>query len=96
MSTNSPAPQNTKPETPAQGPARLALPHVLLGATCPALGTVLHLVGHMPTNGILCLLGGCAAISAATSIVVTGGRRLAEGLATATAHGLLKLTEQQN
>lgn len=93
MSTNNPTPQT---ENPAQQPARLTLPHVLLGATCPALGTVLHLVGHMPTDGILYLLGGCAAISAAASVIVTGGRRLAEGLATATAHGLLKLAEKQN
>ncbi|MGW5434898.1 hypothetical protein ACWET9_48800 [Streptomyces sp. NPDC004059] len=69
------------------GTPRLTMAHVLPLVLFPLIGTVLFAVG-MPVSDIPVFLGYCAAIGAASTIAVTGGRRALIALA----HGIIAAT----
>lgn len=59
---------------------RLTLPQVLPTIVFPMIGCFLYVAG-MPTGETFEFLAGCGGIGAAVTVSVTGGRRVAIGLA---------------
>lgn len=76
-------------------PSRLTIAQVLPGMVFPVLGCILYLVGKVPVVDIVALLGSCCAIGAVVTLIVSGGRRLANAAGVALAQGLAHLTSQQ-
>lgn len=70
----------TVPQASPPGPGRLTLPQVLPTIAFPIIGFFLYFVG-MPMREVFEFLAGCGSIGAAVTVLVSGGRRMAVGLA---------------
>ncbi|MDD9375466.1 hypothetical protein M8Z33_02025 [Streptomyces sp. ZAF1911] len=77
------------------GAGKLTSAHVLLPAALAVLGTVLFLVGNIPTQEIFELLAGCVGIGVSANLVLSGGRRIVEAFGAALGRGLADLADKR-